>query len=230
LPRWNHPEFGVLTPVQFIPLIASEKSVLMQQLSDFVLMHGAQQLHHWQTAGLLLGLRVNIPAGLIGDTDFPDRLERLLSEQSVDPTLLTLELTDVGSLIDSTEGIEILTRLRLKGINLSLDDFGGRSSALAPLYTLPITEVKIDPRLTADLVNGLGAKTVLRGILGLLRELDIDCCAEGVESREQLDALDKLQCNLSQGYYIGAPMPASDIPKSLVAWTADTTRRVGANT
>jgi EAL domain-containing protein (putative c-di-GMP-specific phosphodiesterase class I)/CheY-like chemotaxis protein len=230
LPRWNHPEFGVLTPTQFIPLIASEKSALMRHLSDFVLVHGAQQLRQWQSTGVHLGLRVNIPAGLIGDTDFPDRLERLLDEQSIDLALLTLELSDVASLVDSSDGVEILTRLRLKGVKVSLDDFGDGSCAIPPLYTLPISEVKIDRRLTADLVHESGAATVFKGILNLLRDLDIDCCAEGVESREQLDALDALQCTLSQGFYIGTPMPAGDIPKLLTVWTANRNPHTGTGT
>jgi EAL domain-containing protein (putative c-di-GMP-specific phosphodiesterase class I) len=227
LPRWNHPEFGVLTPGQFIPLITSDKSELMRQLSDFVLLHGAQQLQQWQGDGLHLGLRVNVPAGLINDTDFPDRLQLLLDEQDVDPTLLTLELSDVLSLIDSSDGMEIVTRLRLKGIKLSLDDFGGHTSAIRPLYTLPISEVKMDPSIIADLTREPAAQTVFRGITNLLRDLDVECCAEGVESREQLDALDALHCDLAQGYYIGTPMPAVDIPKSVAGWTADAAPRAG---
>lgn len=228
LPRWNHPDFGLLTPAQFIPLIASEKSELMRELADFVLEHGAAQLRQWQQNGLHLGLRVNIPAGLIADTHFPDRLEVLMDEQGADPTLLTLELSDVQSLARSTEGAEILTRLRLKGINLSLDDFGGESTGLPPLYTLPFNEVKIDHEITADLGRERRAKLVFDGIARLLRDLNMNCCAEGVESREILDALDALGCDLAQGFYIGTPMPAADIPKTLLAWTADTVSEVSA--
>ena len=225
LPRWNHPDFGLLTPAQFIPLIASEKSVLMRELADFVLQDGAAQLRLWQQSGLHLGLRVNIPAGLIADKHFPDRLEVLMDEQGADPTLLTLELSDVQSLARSNDGAEILTRLRLKGINLSLDDFGGDGMALPPLYTLPFNEVKIDHGITADLGRERRATLVFGGIARLLRDLDVSCCAEGVESRETLDALDELGCDLAQGFYIGTPMPAADIPKSLLAWTANPVSR-----
>lgn len=225
LPRWNHPEFGLLTPAQFIPLIASDKSALMRELADFVLIHGTLQLKRWQEDGLHLGLRVNIPAGLITDTDFPDRLERLIAEQNVDPSLLTLELSDARLLASSIDGLEILTRLRLKSINLSIDDFGASKVALAPLYALPINEVKIDHSVTADLGREPRANVAFAGILRMLKDLSIACCAEGVETREQLDALDALGCDLSQGFHIGSPVPAVDLPKSLHAWTAGPNRR-----
>ena len=125
LPRWKHPDFGMIAPGQFLPLLGSDRSALMQRLTDFVLQRGAEQLRTWQSIGLHLGLRVNVPAGLISDTDFPDRLEGLLAEFNADPELLTLELSDALPLAQSPDGMEILTRLRLKGIRLSLDDFGG---------------------------------------------------------------------------------------------------------
>lgn len=230
LPRWQHAEFGTLTPGQFLPLISSERSTLMRLLADYVLEHGAQQLQAWQSTGLHLGLRVNIPGGLIADTDFPDRLEHLLNELDADPVLLTLELSDVSALTHSRDGIEILTRLRLKGINLSLDDFGTGNTAFQPLYTLPFNEVKIDKVLTGDLTGEPGAQTVFSAISDLLRELDISCCAEGVESAEQLDILDRLECDLLQGFYIGTPLPASEIPKAVEAWTVDPARRITAGT
>lgn len=228
LPRWQHAELGTLMPGQFLPLIASERSMLMRLLADYVLEHGARQLQSWQSSGLHLGLRVNIPAGLITDTDFPDRLEHLLDEIGADPVLLTLELSDVSALTHSRDGIEILTRLRLKGINLSLDDFGTGSSALQPLYTLPFNEVKIDKALTADLTREPGAQTVFRSIFAMLRDLDISCCAEGVETAEQLDILDELECELLQGFYVSTPMPAAEIPKVVETWTVDPARRMTA--
>ena len=214
LPRWNHPEFGLLTPAQFIPLIASERSGLMRELADFVLQHGTVQLRQWQQSGLHLGLRVNIPAGLIADAHFPDRLEVLMNEQGVDATLLTLELSDVQSLARSADGAEILTRLRLKGVNLSLDDFGGDGTGLTPLYSLPFNEVKIDHGVTADLGRERRAALMFGGIVRLLGDLGMNCCAEGVESRETLDVLDALGCDLAQGFYIGTPTPATDSPET----------------
>lgn len=221
LPRWQHPVLGLLTPAQFLPLVGSERGGLMRRLTDFVLERGIAQLQSWQRDGLHLGLRVNVAAGLIADTGFPDRLERLLREKEADPALLTLEISDATSLYQSRDGIEILTRLRLKEINLSLDDFGAAGPAINGLYALPINEVKIDHCLTTDLAFEQGASVLFRGLVDIARQLGIVCCAEGVESAEQLNALDVIGCDLAQGFHIGVPVPAADIPKALINWLAE---------
>lgn len=220
LPRWQHPDFGLLTPAQFLPLIGSERSAMMRRFTDFVLHHGVEQLRQWQESGLHLGLRVNIPAIFISDTEFPNRLERMFEEFGTDPELLTLELGNTISLAGSQDAVEILTRLRLKGFRLALDDFGGAGLDLQSVYRLPVSEIKIDPTVTADLVSERGAVMVYEGLIALSKQLHIECCAEGVETSEQFSILDDLGCELVQGYYIGMPMPARQIPKALASWTA----------
>lgn len=228
LPRWHHPEYGILTPRQFLPLIGSERGLLMRQLTDFVFQQGIEQLRQWQNVGVHLGLRVNVAAGLISDIEFPNRLENLLDQHGTDPALLTLEISDASCLAKSCDGIEILTRLRLKGMNLALDDFGVNGSALQGIYALPVNEVKIDGAITGDLTREQGATIVFRGILNILRELDIICCAKGVESSEQLRLLDELGCDLVQGFHISTPLPAEEIPKALASWTADAAPRMSS--
>ena len=200
----------------------------MRQLTDFVFQQGIEQLRQWQNVGVHLGLRVNVAAGLINDIEFPNRLENLLDQNGTDPALLTLEISDASCLAQSRDGIEILTRLRLKGMNLALDDFGVNGSALQGIYTLPVNEVKIDGAITGDLTREQGATIVFRGILNILRELDIICCAKGVESSEQLRLLDELGCDLVQGFHISTPLPAEEIPKALASWTADATPRMSS--
>lgn len=219
LPRWQHSDLGLLSPSQFLPLIGSDRSEMMRRFTDFVLHHGVQQLRQWQENGLNLGLRVNVPAIFICDTDFPNRLERMFEEFSTDPNLLTLELGKTTSLAESQDAIEILTRLRLKGFRLSLDDFGASGADLQSLYRLPICEVKIDQSVTSDLVGERGSVVVYESLIHLSQKLSIDSCAEGVESAEQLSILDDLGCELSQGFYIGTPMPARQIPRALASWT-----------
>ena len=218
--RWQHPGLGFLTPDQFLPIVNSDRSELMRRLTDFVLQRGVEQLHLWQKEGLHLGLRINVAAGLIIDIGFPDRLEALLQANDTDTALLTLEIGDAASLCQSRDGIEIMTRLRLKGIRLALDDFGAAGSAINSLYTLPIAEVKIDRCLTADLASERGASALFRGLVDISRELGIDCCAEGVETAEQMQILDDVRCDLAQGFFIGGPVSAADIPKALSSWIA----------
>ncbi len=220
LPRWQHPVLGLLTPRQFLSLAGSERSALMQRLTDFVLQRGIERLQIWQSEGLHLGLRVNVAASLISDTRFPDRLENLIQQNQTDPALLTLEINDSASLGDSRDGIEILTRLRLKDINLALDDFGAAGQSVNALFTLPVNEVKIDRCVIAALTEEPGAPVVVRGLVDIAHRLGMVCCAEGVETHEQLAMLEDFGCDLAQGFHIGKPVPALEIPAAIAGWTA----------
>ncbi|HEX2139954.1 MAG TPA: EAL domain-containing response regulator [Woeseiaceae bacterium] len=219
--RWEHPSLGLLVPSQFLSLIDSDRGELMKQMTDFVFERGIEQLRVWQADGFHIGLRVNVAAGLIADAGFPDRLEALLNEHETDPELLTLEIREAADLGLSTKGADILTRLRLKSIKLALDDFGGPGSTLNGWYTLPFGELKIDRCLTADLGSAAGAATVVGGLVEIAHRLEMGCCAVGVETLEQLNILDELQCDLAQGFYIGAPLPAARLPQALDEWTAE---------
>lgn len=219
--RWKHPTLGELVPGQFLNLTGSDRGELMQLLTDFVFQRGIEQLRVWQGAGIHIGLRVNVAAGLIADSHFPDRLESLLNEHDADPELLTLEIREATALGDSTKGADILTRLRLKSIKLSLDDFGAAGPALNGLYTLPFNELKIDRCLVGDLAREGGAAVLVGGLIEIAHRLDMACCAVGVETPEQIQVLDDLGCDLVQGFYIGAPLAAARLPEALADWTAD---------
>lgn len=221
LPRWQHQNLGLLSPAEFLPLLGAGRSSLMRRFTDFVLEHGAAQLQQWQRSGLHMGLRVNVPAAFLGDAAVPDRLEQLFGEFESDLDLLTLELGDSAALLGTADDIEILTRLRLKGVRLALDDFGDAGTALAGVTSLPVSEVKLDPSIVQPVSADAGARVLCDGLIRTLHELDIECCAEGIETSEQLDALDAMGVDLVQGYYLGTPMPASEIPKAVSNWTAD---------
>lgn len=221
LVRWEHPSLGLLVPSQFLPLIDSDRGDLMKQLTDFVFERGIEQLHVWQNDGFHIGLRVNVAAGLIADARFPDRLEALLREFDTDPELLTLEIRELDALGQSSNGADILTRLRLKSVNLSLDDFGAEGTNLTGLYTLPFGEVKIDRCLIKDLANEAGAAVLVNGLIEVAQRMDLSCCAIGVETALQLQMLDDAGCDLAQGYHIGSPVSAARLPQALADWTVD---------
>ena len=222
LPRWQHPSLGLLTAAEFLSLAGPARGELMSRLTDFVLQRGIEQMRVWQASGVHVGLRVNVAAGLVADAQFPDRLEKIMAENNADPSLLTLELADADALCASRDGIEILTRLRLKDINLSMDDFGDVGQSVKPLFLLPVNEVKIDKSVIEHLPGERGARIFVKGIISIARELGIACCAEGVESPEQLDVLDELGCDLAQGFYIGKPARANDVMKTVTSWVANT--------
>ena len=142
LVRWRHPRFGLLYPGEFLPL--AEQSGLIVDVTDFVLTDAVRQIGHWRQRGLDLAAAVNLSPRLVQDLEFPDRLTRLLREFEVAPEQLTLEVTEAASLDDPELVMDIFTRLRVKGVGLSLDDFGTGTSSLTQLYKMPFSEVKID--------------------------------------------------------------------------------------
>lgn len=218
--RWQHPSLGLLVPSQFLNLIDSDRGELMKQLTDFVFERGIEQLRVWQNEGFHIGLRVNVAAGLIADSQFPDRLESLLREHDTDPELLTIEIREATELGESSKGCDILTRLRLKSIKLALDDFGASGTTLKGLYTLPFGEIKIDRCLIADLATVPGANLLVGHLIEIAHRLDMTCCAVGVESEAQLGLLDDAGCDLAQGFYIGSPLAAARLQDALADWSA----------
>ena len=228
--RWEHPALGLLAPGQFLPLVGSDRSSLMRRLTDFVFQRGIEYLQTWQNVGLHLGLRVNVAAGFITDTDFPDRLENFLAQHQADPSLLTLEIGDSATVSHSADCHEILTRLRLKGVNLALDDFGAPGQPLESLYRLPINEIKIDKSITAGLQMERGSSVVLRGLVEMAAQLGISSCVEGVETAEQFNLIDEIGCDLAQGFHVGRPVVAREISAALAAWIADADSKPSAVT
>lgn len=214
--RWNHPIRGILTPDKFLSM--GEEHGLSRAMTDFVIQQGIEQLKGWQAARLALGLRINISANLISDLDFPDRLETMLDEQSLDPELLTLEVTETGMLDQRPDTFDILTRLRLKNINLAIDDFGIGYSSLTQLFRMPFNEMKIDKSLVLRAPDSKEASIMVDALVSLAHKLNLKVCAEGVEVPSTLEFLGQIGCDSAQGFYISAPVAASDIPKVLERW------------
>ena len=214
--RWDHPERGILTPDAFLDM--GEKSGLMGALTDFVLQRGIEQLKGWQVKRLNLGLRINIAASLINDIDFPDRLEQLLAEQELDPSALTLEITETAMLGQHPDTFDILTRLRVKNINLAIDDFGIGYSSLTQLFRMPFNEMKIDKSLMLRIPQSKEAKIMVETLVELAHKLNLTACAEGVETPEALDFLDSISCDSAQGFLISRPLAPENVPSVIDRW------------
>ena len=217
LVRWEHPERGVLTPESFLRL--GETSGLVRQMTDVVLQRSLEQLRAWKARGLDFGLRVNIPALLISDVDFPDRLETLLAEHNIDPSLLTLEVTETATLEKHPDTIDILTRLRVKEVNLALDDFGVGYSSLTQLFQLPFNEMKVDTELGKQIPHSAEVRAIVETLIDLAHKLNLKACIEGIESEEALDFVASVGCDSAQGYLISVPIPASDVESVVSKWS-----------
>lgn len=216
LVRWEHPSRGILTPDAFLDM--SEELGMMGLMTDFVIERGVEDLRGWHTQRLNLGLRVNIAATLISDIAFPDRLEMLVSEQGLDPSSLTLEITETAMLSKYANTSDILTRLRVKDFKLAIDDFGIGSSSLTQLVRMPFNEMKIDKSLIVQVPESQEAKILVEALVDLAHKLKMDVCAEGVETEAALDFLDRIGCDSAQGFLIGRPIGAADVPAVIDRW------------
>lgn len=206
LVRWRHPERGVLPADHFIALIESEG--LIASLSTCVLTQVIRDLGQWAGLSPEFAIGVNLPASTVGDIDFPDKFADMLSRGGVSPSNIMIEVTEREAISDQTVAIDSMTRLRLKGIGLSMDDFGLGHSSLAELYRMPFSEVKIDASFIRDLSSFPDARKIIKSVIDLSRELGIDCCAEGVETQAQAMALKVLGCSKGQGHLFGRAVPS----------------------
>jgi EAL domain-containing protein (putative c-di-GMP-specific phosphodiesterase class I) len=216
LVRWRHPRLGLLYPAEFLPL--AESSGLILGVTDFVLTDAVRQIGHWRQRGLHLTAAVNLSPKLVQDLEFPDRLGRLLKEFDVQAEQLTLEVTEAASLHDPELVMDIFTRLRVKGVGLSLDDFGVGLSSLTQLYKMPFSEVKIDRLLIAEMATSKPATTVVRAIVDLAHNLSLQVCAEGVETALAYEFLERIGCDAIQGDFIASSMPAVEIENFIAVW------------
>jgi EAL domain-containing protein (putative c-di-GMP-specific phosphodiesterase class I) len=227
LVRWNHPERGTLTPDAFIAM--SEQEGLGRAVTDYVIQRGIEQLKGWQAARLNIGLRVNVPAILIADIDFPDRLESILLEHEIDPSALTIEITETAMLDRHADTFDILTRMRVKNINLAIDDFGIGYSSLTQLFEMPFNEMKIDKSLVLRVPQSKEAKIMVELLVELAHKLNLTVCAEGVETEESLDFLSSVACDSAQGFFISQPADAKAIPEVVRRWDSLQKRRLAAS-
>jgi EAL domain-containing protein (putative c-di-GMP-specific phosphodiesterase class I) len=216
LVRWRHPRLGLLYPAEFLPI--AEQSGLIVAVTDFVLTDAIRQVGHWRQRGLHLSTAVNLSPRLVQDLEFPDRLGRLLQEFDVSADQLMLEVTEAASLHDPELVMDIFTRLRVRGIGLSLDDFGTGLSSLTQLYKMPFSEVKIDGVLVADILQAKPAATVVRAIIDLAHSLSLTVCAEGVENAAAFEFLERSGCDALQGDFIASAMPAGEIEGFIGMW------------
>src|SRR5690606_5144599 len=216
LVRWAHPRLGLLYPSEFLAL--AEQSGLIVNITDFVLTDAIRQIGHWRARGMELGAAVNLSPRLVQDLEFPERLTRLLREFEVRAEQLTLEVTEGAASNDPELVMDIFTRLRVKGVGLSLDDFGVGTSSLTQLYKMPFSEVKIDGLVISEIAQSKAAATVVRAIVELAHNLSLTACAEGIENSPAFEFLEQCGCDALQGDFIAPAMPAAEIESFIDVW------------
>jgi EAL domain-containing protein (putative c-di-GMP-specific phosphodiesterase class I) len=209
LVRWQHPEFGLLLPGDFLAVI--EENELTAQLTDYVLEAAIRQVAEWQGRGLDLGVSVNMSARFFKDLSFPDRMKRLLAQYDVPGEKLTLELTESAAMSDPPSVMDIFLRLRMNGVRLSIDDFGTGYSSLKQLHQLPFDELKIDRTFVSGLPGDDEAQTIVRATIGLAHAMNLTVCAEGVETHAAFEFLAAQECDRAQGFLISPATTATEV-------------------
>lgn len=211
LVRWERPGFGLVAPHEFIP--AAEDSGLIVEIGAWVLGEACQQAAIWarRWPERRLGIAVNVSARQLQSRDIVALVADILARTQLDPTLLTLELTESTLVGDALGARALLEELQDFGINLSLDDFGTGYSSLTYLRAFPIDIVKIDKSFIRTIVTEPDDTAIVSAVIALARSLGISVVAEGVETAEQLAVLLQLQCPYVQGYLFSRPRPSNEI-------------------
>jgi diguanylate cyclase (GGDEF)-like protein/PAS domain S-box-containing protein len=211
LVRWQHPEHGLMSPDQFIPL--AEHTGLIKPLTYWVLSEALRQCHLWSVAGLDVGVCVNLSARNLHDHELEGSISGLLQRWQVEASQLIVEVTESAILVDLAEASQNLDLLREKGVQVAIDDFGTGFSPLTHLKRLPVDEIKIDKSFVVDMAeegNRLSKnnKAIVSAVIVLAHNLGLNVTAEGVENAETLWKLARMDCDLAQGYHLSRPMPA----------------------
>jgi EAL domain-containing protein (putative c-di-GMP-specific phosphodiesterase class I) len=210
--RWQHPERGLVSPAEFIPVL--EETGLIVPVGEWVLKRACEDLKAWQAAGLAVGpVAVNLSARQFRLQDLDARLKAVVAETGVDPSLIELEITESQLMVDPDHAIRVMRSLCDGGMRIAIDDFGTGYSSLAYLTRFPVGALKIDRSFVADVNKDPNDATIVRTIIEMAHSLGFTVVAEGVETEEQATFLRLMRCERAQGYLFARPMPAADLVK-----------------
>jgi EAL domain-containing protein (putative c-di-GMP-specific phosphodiesterase class I) len=216
LARWQHPDRGMVMPDDFLEQVTNDG--LMQNLTDFVIKTTIQQASVWQQAGEKMTLAMNVTASTLLDLTLPDKIAELCKQFTVSPDMLILEVTETEAMRDVTRTMDVLLRMRLRNIGVSIDDFGTGHSSLRELQRMPFSEMKIDKSFVIDMARNKDCAVIVNSIIDLGHNLGLKIIAEGVEDQRVLEMLRDKGCDFGQGFHMGRPMPASDFDTWMTNW------------
>ena len=208
LVRWLHPEHGMIFPDAFINV--AECSGLIEQLTSCVIDLAVEQSVLWHKQGKSIQISVNVSAQNIASLSMPEQLSVLVEANKLDPSMIVLELTESALMTEQVTSLDILTRLRLKGFQLSIDDFGTGYSSLSQLHRVPFTELKVDRSFVSHISGDEQCLAIVETCIMLGHKLNMKVVAEGIENMDVFATLRQLGCDIGQGYLFAKPMPVND--------------------
>ena len=215
LVRWKHPELGMISPGKFIPLF--EENGLIRQLDHYVWREVAAQIRRWKDRfGYAVPVSVNVSRVDMFDPNLVENFKALIDEHGLSTSEYLLEITESAYTSDSAQIIEKVRRLRKLGFRIEMDDFGSGYSSLNMLSTLPIDALKLDMKFIKTAFSGRKDTRMIELIIDIARYLSVPVIAEGVESKEQVEALKELGCQIIQGFYFSRPVPPEEFEPFII--------------
>ncbi|MGS3143248.1 EAL domain-containing protein [Aeromonas sanarellii] len=218
LARWQHPLYGLISPARFIPL--AEHNGLIDPLTEVIIGKALRDGHLWEQTGLSLNLSMNLSTTSLIEGDLCNTLLSHCQRWSINPELITLEVTESAFVKDLGKSLEVLTRLRMHGFGLSIDDFGTGYSSMQQLALLPFTELKLDRSFVDRCYEDPSRLAIIESSIELARKLGLKSVAEGVEDEATWQLLARLGCDQCQGFFSARPMPREELSVWHETWLA----------
>lgn len=212
--RWEKPGVGLVQPGEFLPI--AEEAGLMNAITRWVLREAVAQAAHWRAEGLQFGVAVNMPADMLNEMHLPGLIDGLLRTYELPGRLLTLEVTEAAAMKNLLTAVDVLARVRLLGVTLSIDDFGTGHASIVKLRQLPFNEMKIDRSFVRDIDRDADARVLVGAMITMGHSFGMTTVAEGVEHAHDLGRLESLGCVAAQGFHFSRPLPPADF----LSWTA----------
>lgn len=225
LARWRHPQHGIVSPYYFIKQL--EDAGRIDDVMRTVLGKAAEFVRELKEAGHDCFVAVNVSINTLNDVSAADEITDIVRHHGVPPKCIVLEVTESAAATDIGRVLENLARLRMKGFELSIDDYGTGYSSLEQLMRIPFTELKIDQSFVMNAQRNASAKVILASTLDLARSLKLRVVAEGVETQASWDLLAELKCDIAQGYYCSKPLGPEAFREWIAGWNA---KRAAADT
>jgi diguanylate cyclase (GGDEF)-like protein len=219
--RWRHPTRGVIAPIEFIPI--AEESGLIVPIGRWVLQEACRQAALWYGDGHRIGMAVNVSGRQLDDDELVKDVRHALAENGLDPTTLTLEITETTLMRDAEATAKRLHMLKQLGVRIAIDDFGTGYSSLAYLRQFPVDALKIDRSFISGIAGSKGSSALIHTLVQLGKTLDIETLAEGIEEQSQLKTLQREHCDHGQGFLFSRPLDVDAIEAFLNAKKSTTT-------
>jgi diguanylate cyclase (GGDEF)-like protein len=208
LVRWQHRDRGIILPGEFIEIM--EQQGLINALTGQVLDQALNQLHLWQLQGMMIDMSINLSVKNLHDLEFPGIAEGLLRKWQIEPSRITLEITESSIMVDPGRVASVVEALKEIGFHLSIDDFGTGYSSLAYLRKFPARQIKIDKSFVLDMLTNEDSAVIVKSTIDMAHNIGRHVVAEGVENHDTQVLLKRLGCDFLQGFHISRPLSAGD--------------------